>query len=92
MSIERHPHPSRDRRQRPQISASIRPYGTSGYNGRMLAEAMRTMKGSAILTINDHPVMRDVFKDFTMDYVKIDYTIGGGSRGKGRQELIFQNW
>jgi len=57
-----------------------------------IAEAMRTMKGSTILTINDHPEMRLIFKGFKFDTVKIDYTIGGGGKGKGRQELIYRNW
>jgi DNA adenine methylase len=39
-----------------------------------IAEAMRTMKGSTILTINDHPEMRLIFKGFKFDTVKIDYT------------------
>jgi DNA adenine methylase len=57
-----------------------------------LAEAMRTMKGSAVLTINDHPEMRRIFKGYAMDSVDINYTIGGGGTGKGRKELIYRNW
>ena len=57
-----------------------------------IAEAMRTMQGSAILTINDHPAMREIFKGFTMDTVEINYTIGGGGKGKNRRELIYKNW
>lgn len=57
-----------------------------------LAEAMATMKGSAVLTINDHPDMRRVFKRFKHDTATIDYTIGGGGKGKNWQELIFRNW
>lgn len=57
-----------------------------------IAEAMRTMKGGAILTINDHPEMRRIFKGFQMDTVNINYTLGGAGKGKGRRELIFRNW
>ena len=57
-----------------------------------IAEAMRTMKGSAILTINDHPEMLKIFKGFKMETVDINYTIGGAGKGAKRRELIFQNW
>jgi len=74
-------------------------YETEGYGVpfeleeyERIAEAMRNMKGSAILTINDHPVMRKTFAGFKMDTVKIDYTIGGAGTGKDRQELIYRNW
>jgi len=57
-----------------------------------IAEVMRTMKGSALLTINDHSEMRRIFKEFEMESVPINYTIGGGGKGVGRNELIFRNW
>jgi len=57
-----------------------------------LAESMRTMKGSAILTINDHPTMRHIFKEFRKTSIPINYTIGGGGKAKKSQELIFENW
>jgi DNA adenine methylase len=56
-----------------------------------IAETMRTMKGGAILTINDHPEMRKVFKGFKMKTVDINYTIGGAGKGKKSRELIFEN-
>lgn len=58
---------------------------------RKLAAAMRTIRGSAILTINDHPEMRQIFKGFKMQVVNINYTIGGANKGKNRRELIFEN-
>lgn len=57
-----------------------------------LAEAMRTMKGAAILTINDHPEMCRIFKEFRRTSVPISYTIGGGGKAKKSHELIFENW
>lgn len=57
-----------------------------------IAEAMRAMKGGAILTINDHPDMHKVFKGFSVQSVKINYTIGGTGKGKNRSELIYKNW
>lgn len=74
-------------------------YETEGYGVpfefeeyEKLAEAMKTMKGSAILTINDHPAMRKVFKGFSMQSVDINYTIGGGGKSAARKELIYCNW
>ena len=66
------------------------PFGIEEYE--KIAEAMRSMQGAAILTINDHPDMRQIFKGFKLETVKIDYTIGGGGTGKNRQELIYRNW
>lgn len=57
-----------------------------------IAETMRSMKGSAVLTINDHPDIRRIFKEFKMDSVPINYTIGGSGTGCGRRELIYTNW
>lgn len=57
-----------------------------------IAEAMRTMKGASILTINDHPEMRRIFEGFNMESVNINYTIGGAGKGADRKELIYRNW
>lgn len=57
-----------------------------------IAGAMRSMKGNAILTINDHPEMRRVFEGFSVETVDINYTIGGAGTGAKRRELIFKTW
>ena len=70
---------------------------TEGYGGPFpieeydrLAEAMATLQGRAILTINDHPDMRARFDRFPARTVGIDYTIGGGRAA--RKERIYTTW
>lgn len=53
-----------------------------------LAKMMASMKGRAILTINDHPAMRALFDQFDQISVPIRYTVGGGV-GAPRTELIY---
>ena len=57
-----------------------------------LAHTMRTIKGKAILTVNDHPDMRRVFAGLETKVVDINYTVGGAGKGADRQELIIQSW
>lgn len=57
-----------------------------------MAEIMRSIKGKAILSINDHPDIRKIFSGFTTKKVPITYTVGGGNKGVKRQELIIMSW
>lgn len=67
------------------------PFGHEEYVA--LASAMRTMSGQAMLTINDHPDMRKVFKEFRMERVGINYTVGGSAATrKEAGELIVRTW
>lgn len=57
-----------------------------------LAEAARTIKGAMIITVNDHPMMRQVFAGLPMDVVGIKYSVGGGNRPHTQTgELIIRN-
>lgn len=56
-----------------------------------MADAMRTMKGRALVSVNDHPEMRQAFAGFPMQVLDIRYTVGGGS-GVPRRELLIQSW
>lgn len=47
-----------------------------------LAAAMRTMKGKAILSINDHPDMREAFAGFARQRLELRYSVGGAKRAK----------
>lgn len=57
-----------------------------------MAELLRTMKGKAIVTVNDHPEMRRAFAGLHMQSVPITYTVGGGSNASEAMELIIWNW
>lgn len=57
-----------------------------------MAEVMRTMKGKAILTINDHPDMKAVFAGFSTKEVEINYTVGGGGKSNKSREMVIKTW
>ena len=70
---------------------------TEGYGGEFgleqyeqMAGQMASLKGRAILTINDHPEMRRIFGGFPSKSVPIKYTIGGGGRAVQRRERIYR--
>lgn len=56
-----------------------------------LAEVMRSCKGKLILSINDHPDIRDVFAGFRMEQVAIHYSVNS-NKVKSSAELILCNW
>jgi DNA adenine methylase len=56
-----------------------------------LAELMRSCKGKVILSINDHPDIRDVFAGFRMEQVAIQYSVNP-NRGKTSSELVICSW
>lgn len=57
-----------------------------------MAVKLATLKGKAILSINDHPDIRRCFSAFEFETLSIDYTMGGGARRVERQELIIYSW
>ena len=57
-----------------------------------LAGALRSLKGRAILTLNDHPAIRDLFRDFHIERADHTYTVGGGAHAKEVGELIIFSW
>ena len=57
-----------------------------------LAQAMRSIKGKAILSINDHPKIRELFAAFQMESLDITYTLSGGDNAVKRGELIIYSW
>lgn len=59
-----------------------------------LAQTLRTIKGRALLTINDHPDMRRVFSGFRHKRLTTRYTIGQSAAAKQapRHELAVMTW
>lgn len=66
-------------------------FGLAEYQA--LAERMRTVAGKVLLTVNDHPTMREVFKGFRRSKASIRYSRGNRTgKPKPSTELIFMNW
>lgn len=66
-------------------------WGSESYYGKelfsradfaLLAGRLRTIKGRFILSINDTPGVREVFKGFSMKAVDTTYSVRGGKAGK----------
>lgn len=74
-------------------------WGTEGYGVDFpfeqyaaLADTMRSMKGKAIISVNDVPEMRRTFAGMATKRVAIRYTVGGRQGPAERGELIIRNW
>jgi DNA adenine methylase len=57
-----------------------------------MAGKLRQIKGKAVLSINDHPAIRECFAGFDMEALKLDYTVGGAANRVERGELVIYNW
>lgn len=56
-----------------------------------MADLAKTIQGTMIISVNDHPFMREVFSGLEMRSIPIRYTVGGGE-GVERRELIIGTW
>lgn len=57
-----------------------------------MADLMRSIQGKAVLSINDHPAIREVFEGFTTIPLQIRYTVGREGRDAFAGELIIKSW
>ncbi|ASL45143.1 Modification methylase DpnIIA [Burkholderia sp. AD24] len=57
-----------------------------------MAKRLRTIKGRAIVSLNDHPDIRRAFEGFHIETVDIRYTVGGGGREAARKEVVIFSW
>lgn len=56
-----------------------------------MAELLSSIKGKAIISLNDHPDIRKVFSRYHIESTNIRYTVGGGA-GVERGEVLIFNW
>lgn len=61
-------------------------------NYERLAAQIGSLKGKAIVSLNDHPDIRRCFAGYEMEDLEIDYTVGGGAKAATRRELIIYSW
>ncbi|WP_158781015.1 DNA adenine methylase [Pantoea sp. BAV 3049] len=64
------------------------PFGMDQYV--QMAELARTIKGKIIISVNDHPDMREAFKGLTIDTAVTTYSVGSNN-GYKAGELIIRN-
>lgn len=57
-----------------------------------MAEILKTLKGKAIISLNDHPAIRQVFSAFHQERLEIAYTVAGGAKPATRGELLIWSW
>ena len=57
-----------------------------------MAELLRGIKGKFIMSINEEPFVRETFKDFKIDVVKVKYSVNFESLKKNSHELLIKNF
>lgn len=58
----------------------------------LLASRLKSIRGKAVVSLNDHPDIRKAFAGWDYETLEIDYTVGGGGKATTRGELILYNW
>ena len=53
---------------------------------------MSESRGKVMLSINAHPDIRALFKDFRITQLELVYTVGRDKTGKTSGELVICNW
>ncbi|MGL4569651.1 MAG: DNA adenine methylase [Clostridium sp.] len=59
----------------------------------ILRDKLKNIKGKFLLTINDHPKVRDWYKGFNIEKVEVNYSVSRSKEArKGYSELIITNY
>ena len=75
-------------------------FETSGYSNVfgekehiLLRDMLSSIKGKFLLSINDHEKVREWYKDFNIEEVKVNYSVSKESKARGKyNELIIKNY
>jgi DNA adenine methylase len=76
-------------------------YGCENYYGKgifsredfqKLRDILSSIKGKFILSINDTPEIRKLYKDFRREVVSTTYSAGGANKKKSVNELLIMNY
>jgi DNA adenine methylase len=60
---------------------------------RLLAHKLKGIKGKFLLTINDHHLSRELYKEFNIKEVKVNYSVSKEEKARGKyNELIITNY
>ena len=72
---------------------------TAGYGAdfgfehyQCMADLARSIQGKMLISINDHPDIREVFAGLQMDRLPIRYSVGGNGRAQETGELLIRSW
>lgn len=57
----------------------------------LMAEKLRRLQGKALVSLNDHPAMREAFAGFQIETVDIKYTVNAAAP-TDRRELVIFSW
>ncbi len=60
---------------------------------RLLANKLKEINGEFLLTINDHPLARELYKEFNIKEVEVNYSLSRETKARGKyKELIITNY
>ena len=60
---------------------------------RELSDKLKNLKGKFLLTINDHPLSRELYKEFNIKEVQVNYSVSKEAKARGKyNELIITNY
>lgn len=78
----------------PPYFGSEKDYGAGMFDRSefaLMAERLANLKGHFLLSLNDRPEVREIFRDFTVEPISTTYSVGGSGRFKPAAELVISN-